>query len=185
MKYPARAMLGLAALACAKEMPKDLERAKMYDSGAVHDQLMGMKYAVWDKQESMGVMNSLAGEQYPELHFAQCRDGKAIPVRDEPNNFYRCNNVSAPITKARRNFVLMLSSRLIYITFCRILLSEAALVRGLPLGVGCPTMVGSLLLSLRVMERHLQRFVSCTETLLLQWHANDQSRLPTPESCVI
>jgi hypothetical protein len=95
MKYAA-AILGLAGLAFAKEIPKDPERAKMYDSGEVHERLMGMKYAVWDAQESMGVMNSLAGEQYPELHFAQCKDGKAIPFRDQPNNFYRCNNVSVP-----------------------------------------------------------------------------------------
>jgi hypothetical protein len=95
MQYAFTAILGLAAtFAGAKEIPKDLERAKMYDSGEVHEQLMAMKYAVWDAQESFGVMNSLAGEQYPELHFAQCKDGKAIPFRDEPNNFYRCNNVS-------------------------------------------------------------------------------------------
>jgi hypothetical protein len=94
MKYAA-AIVGLAGLAFAKEIPKDPERAKMYDSGEVHDELMAMKYAVWDAQENMGVMNSLAGEQYPELHFAQCREGKAIPFRDEPNNFYRCNNVSS------------------------------------------------------------------------------------------
>lgn len=92
MKYSALTS-ALAAITLAKEMAKDMERAKMYDSGEVHDQLMAMKHAVWDAASESGVMNSLAGEQYPELHFAQCRDGRAIPVRDQPNNFYRCNNV--------------------------------------------------------------------------------------------
>lgn len=95
MKYFA-AFAGLTALAYAKEIPKDMERAKLYDSGEIHDQLMAAKFAVWDQEKELGVMNSFAGEQYPELHFAQCRDGKATPFRDEPNNFYRCNNVRYP-----------------------------------------------------------------------------------------
>ncbi|KAF2014313.1 hypothetical protein BU24DRAFT_463111 [Aaosphaeria arxii CBS 175.79] len=82
------------ALVAAKEIPKDPERAKRYDSGEVHDELMAAKQAVWDRQERLGVMNSLAGPYYPELHFAQCKDGKAVPFRDEPNNFYRCNNIN-------------------------------------------------------------------------------------------
>lgn len=93
MRYSA-VFAGLAAVTLAKEIPKDLERAKLYDSGEIHERIMAAKEAVWAQQEENGVMNALAGPQYPELHFAQCKDGKAVPFRDEPNNFYRCNNVS-------------------------------------------------------------------------------------------
>ena len=93
MKYSV-AIAGLLATALSKEIPKDPERAKLYDSGFIHDQIMQSKESFWNSQEEMSLTNSAAGPYYPELHFAQCKEGKAIPFRDEPNNFYRCNNVS-------------------------------------------------------------------------------------------
>ncbi|KAH7128121.1 hypothetical protein B0J11DRAFT_431067 [Dendryphion nanum] len=93
MKYSA-ALAGLVATVLSKEIPKDPERAKLYDSGFIHDQIMESKLSFWSSQEEVSLMNSAAGPTYPELHFAQCKDGKAVPFRDEPNNFYRCNNIN-------------------------------------------------------------------------------------------
>lgn len=88
------AVVGLAAVTFAKEIPKDPVRAaELYDSGVMHERIMAIKEEKWAQNRVDGVFNTAAGTYYPELHFAQCRDGKAIPFRDEPNNFYRCNNV--------------------------------------------------------------------------------------------
>ena len=89
-------VLGLVAATVAKEIPKDPKRAaELYDNGFMHERLMGLKESHWQQLRTSGVFNSAAenATQYPELYFAQCRDGKAVPVRDEPNTFFRCNNV--------------------------------------------------------------------------------------------
>lgn len=87
------AVSALVALASSKEMPKDPVRAAaLYDSGVLHERIMAEKESGW-KANSL-TFNRMGGPQYPELHFAQCRDGKAVPFRDEKDNFYRCNNVS-------------------------------------------------------------------------------------------
>lgn len=87
------AVSALVALASSKEMPKDPVRAAaLYDSGVLHERIMAEKESGW-KANSL-TFNRMGGPQYPELHFAQCRDGKAVPFRDEKDNFYRCNNVN-------------------------------------------------------------------------------------------
>ena len=89
MKYAA-SLLALAATALAKEIPKDPKRAaELYDSGLMHEQIMSRKELFWAKERKAEIF----AERWPELHFAQCRDGRAVPFRDQPNNFYRCNNV--------------------------------------------------------------------------------------------
>lgn len=99
MKYVA-ALTALAAAAFAKEIPKDPERAaELYDSGIMHERIMADKNEQWDQQEQMGVLNSLAGPQFPELPFAQCNDGLASPVPFGGDNTtygrnFRCKNVS-------------------------------------------------------------------------------------------
>jgi hypothetical protein len=70
MKYSV-AFMGLALLGLAKEIPKDLERAKLYDSGEVMERTMQEKEAQWSQLEEMGLMNAAAGPQYPELHFGR------------------------------------------------------------------------------------------------------------------
>ncbi|KAF1993492.1 hypothetical protein P154DRAFT_70656 [Amniculicola lignicola CBS 123094] len=89
------AVAGLLAIASAREMTKDPVRAaELYDSGIIHEQIMAAKEEQWNELTQMGVMNAAEGPQYPELHFAQCRDGKAIPFRDNATDFYRCNNIN-------------------------------------------------------------------------------------------
>jgi choice-of-anchor B domain-containing protein len=91
MKYAA-AILGLAATTFGTEMPKDEVRAaELYDSGVMHMEIMNKKESFWASRREQGIF---AAEQWPELHFAQCRNGRAIPFRDQPTNFYRCNNVN-------------------------------------------------------------------------------------------
>jgi len=60
MKFSA-AIFALAAVVHSKEMPKDLERAKLYDSGEIHEAIMAAKEAVWASQREMGVMNAADG----------------------------------------------------------------------------------------------------------------------------
>lgn len=98
MKYAA-AIVALAATAFAKEIPKDPERAaELYDSGVMHERIVADKNAQWNLQAEMGVLNSLAGPQFPELPFAQCKDGLAAPLdpfhTNNASTKFRCNNVS-------------------------------------------------------------------------------------------
>jgi hypothetical protein len=93
MKYSA-AFMAFAAAIFAKEIPKDPKRAaELYDSGVMHEMIMSAKAEQLHIESEMGVLNSLAGPDYQELHFAQCKDGKAVPFRDRPDFFFRCNNV--------------------------------------------------------------------------------------------
>jgi hypothetical protein len=98
MKYAA-AFAALAAVAFAKEIPKDPERAaELYDSGVMHERIMADKNTQWDMQSRMGVLNALDGPQFPELPFAQCKDGLAAPLdpfhSSNTSTKFRCNNVS-------------------------------------------------------------------------------------------
>ena len=84
----------LAAFAAGKEMPKDEARAaELYDSGVMHERIMSEKFQQWDKHASLRASSAAEGE-YPELHFAQCRDGKSVPFRDQKDFFFRCKNVN-------------------------------------------------------------------------------------------
>jgi len=88
------AIVGLAAVAFAKEIPRDpVRHAELYESGVMHERIMMMKEEHWAQNRIDGVFNTAAAAYYEELHFAQCRDGKSIPFRDQPNKFFRCNNV--------------------------------------------------------------------------------------------
>lgn len=89
MKYAAP-LLGLMATVMGKEMPKDPKRAaQLYDSGLMHEKIMSTKELFWARQGRSGAF----AEKWPELHFAQCKDGKAVPFRDQPLNFFRCKDV--------------------------------------------------------------------------------------------
>ena len=84
----------LAAVVAGKEMPKDKARAaELYDSGVMHERIMSEKFQQWDKHASLRA-SSAEEDEYPELHFAQCRDGKAVPFRDQKDFFFRCKNVN-------------------------------------------------------------------------------------------
>jgi hypothetical protein len=94
MKMKYSLPLALAALALGKEMPKDEVRAaELYDNGVMHERIMAEKFKQWNRHASMRA-SSLEDSEYPELHFAQCRDGKSVPFRDQPNFFFRCKNVN-------------------------------------------------------------------------------------------
>lgn len=73
-------LLGLATLAMGKEIPKDPKRAaEIYDSGYMHEHIMHEKEAFWEERDAARMSSFAAEPPYMELHFAQCRDGKAIP----------------------------------------------------------------------------------------------------------
>lgn len=102
MKY-SFGLLALATVAVAKEVPRDPHRhALLYESGLMHQRLMNDKLESWaehDAQVAAIAAESRQGrfaaavDPFPEQHFAQCRDGKSIPIRDQPTVFYRCKNV--------------------------------------------------------------------------------------------
>lgn len=63
-----------------KEIPKDPKRAaEIYDSGYMHEHIMHEKEAFWEERDAARMSSFAAEPPYMELHFAQCRDGKAIP----------------------------------------------------------------------------------------------------------
>ena len=87
------ALMAFAPLVASKEIPKDTARAaELYDTGVMHERIMAEKEAEWSANSFR--LNAEDGPQYPELHFAQCKDGKSIPFRDQNTTFFRCNNVS-------------------------------------------------------------------------------------------
>ncbi|RYP56104.1 hypothetical protein DL769_009975 [Monosporascus sp. CRB-8-3] len=91
MRSLAAALAALVATTFGKEMAKDPKRAaELYDSGLMHEMIMSKKESFWARERKAGIYT----QDWPELHFAQCRDGKAVPFRDQPTNFYRCNNVN-------------------------------------------------------------------------------------------
>ncbi|RYP74860.1 hypothetical protein DL771_002781 [Monosporascus sp. 5C6A] len=91
MRSLAAAAVALVATTFGKEMAKDPQRAaELYDSGLMHEMIMSKKETFWARERKAGIYT----QDWPELHFAQCRDGKAVPFRDQPTNFYRCNNVN-------------------------------------------------------------------------------------------
>jgi hypothetical protein len=93
MKY-SLALAAFAAAAVAKEMPRDAERhAELYESGVMHERIMAAKSEQLSHDQQMGVMSSMAGPVYPELPFAQCKNGTAVPFRGNTAISFRCNNV--------------------------------------------------------------------------------------------
>lgn len=92
-------LLGLVIATLGKEIPKDpIRAAELYDSGIMHERIVHAKEAFWAadiaKFQSSRVGALADVDPWPELHFAQCKNGKAVPFRDEPNNYYRCNNIN-------------------------------------------------------------------------------------------
>ena len=103
MKYSI-GLLALASLAVGKEIPRDPARhAALYESGLMHQRVLNDKLEFWAEQNleieakaataRVGRISAAAIDPFPEEHFAQCRDGKSIPIRDQPTKFYRCKNV--------------------------------------------------------------------------------------------
>ncbi len=91
MKYSAAALLSLGAIALSKEIPKNPTRAlELYDSGLMHERIMSEKELFWAQRRKAGIFTP---KRWPELHYTQCRDGKATPFSDDEDTFYRCNNV--------------------------------------------------------------------------------------------
>lgn len=86
--YMRATLLSLAALAAAKEMPKDeIKAAKLYDSGLKHANNMALKHESWAKKEAAGAYNSA---QYAEVaEKVECRNGTAITADDT----FRCSNI--------------------------------------------------------------------------------------------
>ncbi|KAL8376846.1 hypothetical protein RB595_007803 [Gaeumannomyces hyphopodioides] len=61
-----------------------------YDSGAVHERIMGIKMAQWAKETATGLMDS---SRYSELGFTKCIDGFAAAIPGDANNTFRCRNI--------------------------------------------------------------------------------------------
>lgn len=93
MKYTFT-LASLAALAMGKEIPKNETRAaELYDNGLMHERIMAEKFKQWDQRADLRIA-SADESPYVELHFAQCRDGKSVPFRDQPDFYFRCKNMN-------------------------------------------------------------------------------------------
>ncbi|PSN61773.1 hypothetical protein BS50DRAFT_651183 [Corynespora cassiicola Philippines] len=82
------AILSLAALAAAKELPKDeVKAAELYDSGIKHANNMALKMETFGRQEAAGVY---ASEQYREVaDFVACSNGTAVTDTDT----FKCDKI--------------------------------------------------------------------------------------------
>ncbi|KAF2755478.1 hypothetical protein EJ05DRAFT_512987 [Pseudovirgaria hyperparasitica] len=90
--YRLATFAALAGSVLCKEKPKDFSiAADKYDSGTMHMEIMATKRGTFQRQRDSGAMNS---EQYIELPFANCRDGKAQPFRNNATLAFRCNNLN-------------------------------------------------------------------------------------------
>ncbi|KAL8301255.1 hypothetical protein RB597_001931 [Gaeumannomyces tritici] len=78
-----------AAAAVAKEMKPDMERAKVYDSGAIHEHIMDLKMSHWRAEKSAGVMDSSV---WPRLNYTKCVNGVAAAIPGDPLHTFRCKN---------------------------------------------------------------------------------------------
>ncbi|KAL6710360.1 hypothetical protein ACN47E_009306 [Coniothyrium glycines] len=86
--YIRSALLSLAALAAAKEMPKDEEKAaRLFDSGIRHANNVALKKESWAKHEAAGVY---ASAQYAEVKAkVTCTNGVAVSGADR----FKCSNI--------------------------------------------------------------------------------------------
>ena len=179
MKYTF-VVAALAGLGSSKEIPKDPARAaELYDSGVMHERIMAEKEAEWSANSFS--INAVEGPQWPELHFAQCKNGQAVPFRDQPTNFFRCNNVSGLATKHSLPWPLRRLTdefRSTSTTSCLTLTLAPPLVEVAPHGAGCPMMVVNLLSSHKQMAQLSLKspmLVNC-DTLV----ACPRPRVPSP-----
>ncbi|KAF1990544.1 hypothetical protein K402DRAFT_324696 [Aulographum hederae CBS 113979] len=84
------ALLGLAAIVAAREMPKDMQRAAdIFDNAERHETIMAQKHALWKRQREAGLFNSAL---YPPVNdVVKCVDGKAIAVPGDPMYTFNCD----------------------------------------------------------------------------------------------
>ncbi|EEY16551.1 conserved hypothetical protein [Verticillium alfalfae VaMs.102] len=85
------AALAAASVSFAKEMPKDEARAaELYDSGKMHETIMGKKKAFWKSEIDSGMIDS---SQWPRLNYTKCVDGKVAAIPGDPHHTFRCKNM--------------------------------------------------------------------------------------------
>ncbi|CRK28876.1 hypothetical protein BN1708_015356, partial [Verticillium longisporum] len=85
------AALTAASVSFAKEMPKDEARAaELYDSGKMHETIMGKKKAFWKSEIESGIIDS---SQWPRLNYTKCVDGKVAAIPGDPHHTFRCKNM--------------------------------------------------------------------------------------------
>ncbi|KAI6785513.1 uncharacterized protein J7T54_007156 [Emericellopsis cladophorae] len=83
--------VAMAAPALGREMPKDEARGRdLYDSGIIHEELMGKKMAHWKEEEEAGLMDS---SQHPRLNYTKCINGVAEAIPGNPLYTFKCKNI--------------------------------------------------------------------------------------------
>ena len=83
------AALAATVVAKEKEVDSALE-AKLYSSGLVHQSLMSMKKSAWAQARDAGAFDQ---DQYPELRYTKCKNGRAEAIKGDEHNTFRCRNV--------------------------------------------------------------------------------------------
>ncbi|KAK4645177.1 hypothetical protein QC761_000620 [Podospora bellae-mahoneyi] len=83
----------LAHGAAAKEVAPDPAVAKIYDSGAVHEQLMAKKHATWNRELKAGHFNSKKWKSRGGDGAIRCKNGVAAVIPGDAMNTFKCNKV--------------------------------------------------------------------------------------------
>lgn len=83
----------LAHGAAAKEVAPDPAVAKIYDSGAVHEQLMAKKHAAWNRELKAGHFNSKKWKSRGGDGAIRCKNGVAAVIPGDAMNTFKCNKV--------------------------------------------------------------------------------------------
>ncbi|KAK4443557.1 hypothetical protein QBC34DRAFT_416944 [Podospora aff. communis PSN243] len=87
-------LTGLLPVVCAKELQPDEGVSALYDTGAVHEQLMAKKMSTWSRQRKGGAFNSRKWKSRPGANnIVYCNNGTAKVIPGDPLNTFRCNNV--------------------------------------------------------------------------------------------
>ncbi|KAK4244296.1 hypothetical protein C7999DRAFT_17432 [Corynascus novoguineensis] len=85
----------MISLALAKELPVNMALKKeIYETGAVHEQIMATKHQIWSQLADQGVFDSSQYKSFDEeTDFIPCQDGLVTLVPDDPVNTFRCHNL--------------------------------------------------------------------------------------------
>ncbi|KAL2193256.1 hypothetical protein P885DRAFT_45587 [Corynascus similis CBS 632.67] len=85
----------MMSLALAKELPVNMALKKeIYETGAVHEQIMATKHRIWSQLADQGVFDSSQYKSFDkETDFIPCQDGLVTLVPDDPVNTFRCHNL--------------------------------------------------------------------------------------------
>ncbi|KAL2262646.1 hypothetical protein VTK26DRAFT_571 [Humicola hyalothermophila] len=77
----------------AKEVQPNAVTSQLYDSGIVHQELVALKMATWERQALRGAMDSSQYKSRVGSGAIRCENGVAKVIPGDPLNEFRCNKI--------------------------------------------------------------------------------------------